>query len=113
MAAIANLLVDQGATFTSTVTVFNTDDTLFTLTDYTVAAQLRKSYSSSTSTTFTASIDSDPTTGKIILELTPTQTAALEEGRYVYDVEVTNTLTSEVTRVIQGVVTVSPNVTRA
>ena len=56
MAAIANLLVDQGATFTSTVTVFNTDDTLFNLTDYTVASQLRKSYSSSSAASLSASI---------------------------------------------------------
>ena len=111
MAAIANLLVDQGATFTSTVTVFNTDDTLFNLTDYTVAAQLRKSYSSSSATDFTAAIDSNPTTGKITLELTATQTAALEEGRYVYDVEITAS-DSTITRPIQGIVTVRPNVTR-
>ena len=42
---------------------------------------------------------------------TPTQTAALEEGRYVYDVEITAS-DSTVTRPIQGTVTVRPNVTR-
>ena len=47
MAAIANLLIDQGASFSSTVTVYNSDDTVFDLTDYTGAAQVRKSYSSS------------------------------------------------------------------
>ena len=34
MAAIANLLIDQGASFSSTVTVYNSDDTVFDLTDY-------------------------------------------------------------------------------
>ena len=113
MAAIANLLVDQGASFTSTITVFNDDDSLFDLTGYTGASQIRKSYSSSSaSATFTVSFDTDRTTGKITISLTPTQTAALEEGRYVYDVEVTKTEDSSVTRVIQGIVTVSPNATR-
>tara|TARA_R100000742_G_C4261384_1_gene79173 strand:+ start:734 stop:1072 length:339 start_codon:yes stop_codon:yes gene_type:complete len=112
MAAIANLLIDQGATFTSTITVYNSDDSVFDLTDYTAAAQVRKSYSSSSaSATFTVSFSSDRTLGQITLSLTPTQTAELEEGRYVYDVEVTSS-DSTVTRVLQGTVTVSPNATR-
>tara|TARA_R100001443_G_scaffold106641_1_gene116151 strand:+ start:20543 stop:20881 length:339 start_codon:yes stop_codon:yes gene_type:complete len=112
MAAIANLLIDQGASFSSTVTVYNSDDTVFDLTDYTGAAQVRKSYSSSSaSATFTISFSSDRTLGQITLSLTPTQTAELEEGRYVYDIEVTSS-DSTVTRVLQGTVTVSPNATR-
>ena len=39
-----------------------------------------------------------------------TQTGTLEEGRYVYDVEVTSGAT--VTRVIEGLVTISPQVTK-
>ena len=71
-----------------------------------------RSYSSSSaSATFTISFASDRTSGQITLSLTPTQTAALEEGRYVYDIEVTGS-DSTVTRVLQGTVTVSPNVTR-
>jgi|TARA_R110001592_G_scaffold58814_5_gene178104 hypothetical protein len=112
MAALANLLIDQGASFSSTITVFNSDDTIFDLTGYTGASQVRKSYSSSSaSATFTVSFASDRSTGQVTLTLTPTQTAALEEGRYVYDVEVTST-DSTVTRVLQGTVTVSPNATR-
>jgi hypothetical protein len=113
MAAIANLLIDQGTTFSSTITVYNTDDTLFDLTGYTGASQIRKSYSSSSaSATFTVSFASDRTTGELTLSLTAAQTASLDEGRYVYDVEVTKTSDSSVTRVIQGIVTVSPNVTK-
>ena len=112
MAAITNLLIEQGATFTSTISLFNADDTAFDLTGHTAAGQIRKSYSSSSaSVTFTISFASDRTSGQITLSLTPTQTAALEEGRYVYDIEVTGS-DSTVTRVLQGTVTVSPNVTR-
>ena len=113
MAAIANLLIDQGASFSSTITVFNDDDSLFDLTGHTGASQIRKSYSSSSaSATFTVSFATDRTSGEITISLTPTQTAALEEGRFVYDVELTKTDDSTVTRVIQGIVTVSPNATR-
>ncbi|AGE60395.1 L-shaped tail fiber protein assembly [Pelagibacter phage HTVC008M] len=112
MAAITNLLIEQGANFSSTITLFNDDDTVFNLTDYTAAGQIRKSYSSSSaSATFSIAFSADRSAGQITLSLTPTQTAALEEGRYVYDIEVTSS-DSVVTRVIQGTVTVSPNVTR-
>jgi hypothetical protein len=105
MAAIANLYVDQGTTFSTSVLVTNDDGSAFDLTGYTVAAQIRKSYSSSTATV------ADPSTaGQINLSLTATQTGTLEEGRYVYDVEVTSGVT--VTRVIEGLVTVSPQVTK-
>tara|TARA_Y100001937_G_scaffold13820_1_gene18365 strand:+ start:920 stop:1288 length:369 start_codon:yes stop_codon:yes gene_type:complete len=110
-ASIANLTMDQGATFSTVITVYQ-DDNILDLTGHTAAAQIRKSYSSSTSTSFTASIDDTPSTGKITLSLTSTQTAALEEGRYVYDVEVTKTSDSSITRVIQGIVNIRPNVTR-
>lgn len=110
MAAIANLYVDQGATFSTSVLVTNDDGTAFDLTSHTVAAQLRKSYSSSSKTDFTATIADPATAGQINLKLTATQTGALEEGRYVYDVEVT--LETTVTRVLEGLVTVSPQVTK-
>tara|TARA_Y100000592_G_scaffold3268_1_gene4717 strand:+ start:2983 stop:3351 length:369 start_codon:yes stop_codon:yes gene_type:complete len=111
VAAIANLTMDQGATFSTVITVYQ-DDNILDLAGHTAAAQIRKSYSSSTSTAFTTAIDSTTSTGKITLSLTPTQTAALEEGRYVYDLEITKTADSTVTRPIQGTVTVRPNVTR-
>ena len=110
MAAIANLYVDQGATFSTSVLVKNDDGSAFDLTDYSVAAQIRKSYSSSTAVDFTASVADPATAGQINLSLTATQTGTLEEGRYVYDVEVTSGVT--VTRVIAGLVTISPQVTK-
>ena len=112
MAALTNLLIEQGATFNSTISLFNSDDTVFDLTGHTAAGQIRKSYSSSSaSATFSISFSTDRTEGQITLSLTPTQTAALDEGRYVYDIETTAS-DSTVTRVLQGTVTVSPNVTR-
>lgn len=111
MAAIANLYIDQGSTFSTTVFVKNDDETPFDLTLYTAAGQIRKSYSSSTKVDFTLEIANPATLGQINLSLTPTQTSTLEEGRYVYDIEVTST-TSTVTRVVEGLVTVSPQVTR-
>ena len=45
------------------------------------------------------------------MSLTADQTGALEEGRYVYDLEILQTSTSTITRVIEGIITVRPQVT--
>tara|TARA_B100001057_G_C22866467_1_gene956701 strand:+ start:5556 stop:5888 length:333 start_codon:yes stop_codon:yes gene_type:complete len=110
MAAIANLFVDQGTTFNTSVFVTNDDSSAFDLTGYICTSQLRKSYSSSTATDFTTEIADPPTLGQINLTLSATQTGALEEGRYVYDVEVSKD--GIVTRVIEGLITLSPQVTK-
>ena len=113
MAAVANLIIDQGATFTSDITVKDASGNAFNLTGYTAEAKMAKGYPSTrTRTTITATISGDPTTGTIGLSLTPVQTAALDAPeRYVYDVEITQTSSGAVTRVIEGIITVRPNVT--
>ena len=113
MAARANLQIDRSATFSSDVTVTDTDGTAFDLTGYTAAAKMAKGYASTqTRVIITAAINNDPTTGIITLSLTADQTKALDApARYVYDVEITKTSDSTVTRVIEGLITVSPDVT--
>jgi len=113
MAATANLRIEQGATFTSDITVTNTDGTAFNLTGHTSSAKMALGYSSTrTRTQFTTSIANDPTTGVITLSLSADQTSNLEApARYVYDVEILKTSDSTITRVIEGIITVSPSVT--
>ena len=87
MAAIANLTLDQGATFNSDVTVKDANGNAFNLTGYTASAKMAKGYSSTrTRTTITCIVNGDPTTGIVTMSLTADQTSALEEGRYVYDI---------------------------
>jgi len=110
MAAIANLTIDQGATFSSDVTVKDANGNAFDLTGYTAAAKLAKGYASTrTRTDFTTTIAADATSGVVTLSLTATQTAALDAERYVYDLEITSGAT--VTRVIEGIISVRPQVT--
>ena len=111
MATISNLFVDQGADFTTTVTVNDSDGTSLDLTNYTALAMIRKTYDSATATTFTSTFDSDRTTGKITISLTDTQTTALESGRYVYDLVITDASSTK-TRVVEGIATVNPSVSR-
>jgi len=113
MAATANLRIEQGATFSSDVTVKDTNGSAFDLTGYTAAAKMALGYASTrTRTTISTAIAGDATTGIITISLTADQTSALDApARYVYDVEITKTSDSTVTRVIEGIITVSPNVT--
>ena len=110
MASISNIFIDQGATFTTTVTVSDANGDAVSLSGYSVAAQIRKSHLSSTSTAFTASI-SNASAGEITISLTDSQTTSLEAGRYVYDVLITASGGAK-TRVVEGQVTVNPSVTR-
>ena len=111
MASISNIFIDQGATFSTTLTINDSTGSALDLTNYTAIAQIRKSPSSSTSTAFTVAVVSPRSTGQITISLTPTQTTALEAGRYNYDVLITSG-SSVKTRVVEGIATVNPAVSR-
>jgi hypothetical protein len=111
MATISNIFIDQGATFSTTVTISDSDGSALDLTSYTALAQIRKTYESTTATTFTSTFASDRTTGQITISLTDTQTTALESGRYVYDLIITD-VSDNKTRVVEGIATVNPSVSR-
>lgn len=109
MAIKANLVVDQGSSFSATIDLTNVDGTVFNLTGYTVAAQMRKNYTSSTAVTFSSTHNGAG--GAITLSLLPVNTASIEPGRYLYDVEITSSGVT-ITRVVEGIVTVTPRMTR-
>ena len=109
MATKANLVIDQGATYSTSIDVLDEDGIAIDLTNYTGAAQMRKHYTSSNSVAFTVSLGGAD--GTVTLSMTANATANIAPGRYVYDVELTSN-TGVVSRVLEGIVTVTPNVTR-
>jgi len=111
MATISNLFIDQDADFTTTVTINDSNGSALDLTSYTALAMIRKTYQSTSATTFTSTFASDRTTGQITISLTDTQTAALESGRYVYALVITDSSGTK-TRVVEGIATVNPSVSR-
>lgn len=111
MAAISNLVIDQGTTYSLTITVADATGAVIDLTGYTLRAQLRRSYGATSYTSFTTSSGADPTDGELTISLTHSQTSALKSGRYVYDIEIVDT-NSVVTRVLEGIVTITPEVTK-
>lgn len=111
MASVSNLALDQGTTYAVTIGVTDDTGSARDLSGYTGRAQIRRSYYTTSNTAFTVSID-NPDDGEIVLSLTATQTSNLKAGRYVYDVEIVNDGTSEVERIVEGIITVYPEVTR-
>ena len=109
MATKANLVIDQGATFSADLSLTDENGDGLYLSGFTANSQIRKWYSSSNAAaTFTTSINVDSSV--ITLSLTANQTSNLVAGRYVYDVEINDG--SEVSRIVEGIVTVTPQVTR-
>ena len=105
-----NFILAQGATF-NRILPLKENDSAMNLTGYSVASKLRSTHDSSTVVgTFTCTI-SDAANGKITMQMTNSTTAAIEEGIYVYDLEITAS-SGTVTRIMQGNVTVNPEVTR-
>jgi hypothetical protein len=111
MAILSNLSIDQGADYSAEVVVEDAAGNVANLTGYTVAGQIRKSYTSSTAINFGATV-SNAAAGEITITLANSVTNGMKAGRYVYDVEITKTSSGEKTRVIEGQVTVTPGVTQ-
>ena len=106
-----NFTLEQGSTFDREITVQENSQAL-NLTGYSARMQMRSTHdSSSIALTFTAAIASPASNGKINLGATATATAAVEEGIYVYDLEIESSA-GTVTRILEGTITVTPEVTR-
>ncbi len=115
MAEFVELEIEAGASFETTITV--TDESTGegkTLANTTPKAQMRKSYYSSTAVDFDITI-TDANNGVFVMSIDAANTANIRAGRYVYDVELHETVanTAKVSRIVEGVVVVLPNVTRS
>jgi hypothetical protein len=111
MAAVrVNLQIDQGADFSA---IFNLTDgvQLLDLNDYTVEAVFGYNFSTTNRNNFTIDI-LDAINGKVELKLSASQTSALKLARYVYDILVTASeeLGGAKTRIVEGVLEISPGV---
>ena len=110
MAGYAELTIEQGADFNTTINVNDGTGAAQNLTSYTAAAQMRKSYYSTTANSFTVTISS-PANGEISMAMTSANTANLTPGRYLFDLVMTSPANIK-TRVVEGIITVLPSVTR-
>jgi hypothetical protein len=108
MATKVNLIMDQAATFSSSFTVLDILGNSIDFSTYTASSQMRKTYMSVNSYSFSVVANS---TGGITLSMPANTTANICPGRYVYDVEVIDNAGVK-SRIAEGIITVTPQVTR-
>lgn len=118
MAAIAgdyDFTVDQGATFNNVLTWKNSDNTPINLTGYTARMQVRADYDATVIvlelTTTNGRITLGGSAGTITLNVAATVMAAVNYGKYVYDIELISS-GGVVTRLLMGNFTIRPEVTK-
>jgi hypothetical protein len=110
MAAVSNFYIDQGADFSTTISLTDSNGEILSLTGYSAVGQIRKTYGSSTvQATFGSTLAA--ATGQITLSLTDSVTAAMDSGRYVYDILITDSSGDKI-RILEGQATVTPSVSR-
>lgn len=112
MAAYAELIVDQGATFNN---IINLSDDItnanINISGYIVRSQMRRSYYSANATANIICTITNAAQGEITMRLDANTTANIKAGRYLFDLETVDNL-GTVSRVLEGIVTVTPGITR-
>ena len=112
MAAFVELYMDQGATFNNIISI--SDDLTnadINIAGYVVTSQMRRSYYSVNATANIVCTITDAANGTITMSLGAANTSNIKAGRYVFDLQTTDTV-GAITRVLEGTITVLPEVTR-
>ena len=110
-AGYQELFLEQGADFQTSITLDDVNGDPYDLTGVVAKSQIKKSYYSTNETAhFTITI-TNPETGVINMDIPSANTANIAAGRYVYDVIIKNNTSNTVTRVLEGIVNVIPQVT--
>ena len=108
MSTRADLTIDQGATFNQHFLVKDEQGNTANLSGYTGSSEMRRTYSSTNSYSITCNVYSN---GMVALTMDAVDSVDVPEGRYYYDVNITDA-NSVVYRILEGAVTVTPGVTR-
>jgi hypothetical protein len=104
------LLIEQNATFSTTVNVVDSAGAAVNLYGYSASTKMRKSYYATSATIITSTITGNAN-GEITLSMTAANTANLTPGRSVFDLLITAPNGTK-TRVIEGIIVISPGVTQ-
>ena len=112
MAAYVELYMDQGTTFNNIINLTNdTTNANVNISGYIVKSQMRRSYFSANATANIVCVVTDPSLGEISMTLDAANTNNIKAGRYLFDVETVD-LSNTVTRILEGIITVTPSITK-
>tara|TARA_B100001094_G_scaffold55650_1_gene51149 strand:- start:3334 stop:3681 length:348 start_codon:yes stop_codon:yes gene_type:complete len=110
---VSNIQIDQSTDFSQVFTLEDgTSNSVLNLTNYTFKSQMRKHPAATSGvTTFTSSVYGAAANGQVKIGLTTSQTVNLKDGRYVYDVIMTDNA-GIMSRVVEGMVQVRAGATK-
>jgi hypothetical protein len=110
-----DITIEQGATFQLSLLWEDSAGDPVNVTGYSARMQVREKYTSTTTLLSLTSVAGDivlgGAAGTIVVTASATATAAIDEKRGVYDLEMVSP-SGTVTRLIRGCVTITPEVTR-
>lgn len=109
MAIKSNIYIDQGTDFEVTINVKDANSAIIALSGYSGAAQLRKHFTSSNAHAFAVTVSAN--TGEVTLAMNAAVTSTITAGRYLYDCKLISN-NNIVTRLVEGIATITPQVTR-
>ena len=109
MASKLDLKIDQGTDYSNTIFLTDNNGDPINLSNCYANSLIKKWYTSANSVAFYTTVNA--TAGSIGLSLDKATATNLQAGRYVYDINLTNTFANTTVRIREGIITVSPSVT--
>lgn len=110
MSGKLDLTIEQGTTFSRTITIKDANDVVVDITNDTFAGQVRKRHQSGVAEATMTFAITDGANGEVTASISATDTSSMDTGDFVYDIEWTSG--STVRRLLEGLATVTPEVTR-
>lgn len=95
-----NIAIEKGVDFEAVYNVTNNDNSVYTLSNQSATAKIRKHPTATTSKSFTTEIT--VSTGEIKISMGSTVTAQLTAGRNYYDVLLTNNVSGKIIKIFEG-----------
>lgn len=110
-AGYSNIYLNQGETFITQLSLTDSSGSPYDLNSFHIASSAKRSYTSANVTIkFDVNV-TDSNTGTIQLTANAATTANVTAGNLVYDVLIKDMVSNNITRVLEGIVYVSPGVT--
>lgn len=95
-----NIVIQKGTDFEATYNVTNSDSSIYSLTNQSATAKIRKHPTATESNSFFTTIT--VATGEIVISMASTITADLTSGRNYYDVLLTHSVTGKKVKIFEG-----------
>ena len=109
--ALFNLDINAGQDWTAEIDITSANGAARDLTGTTFISKIKRHYKSISHRTAITITVLDEVFGKLRLQLSNSQTTALKDGKFIYDIELTTTATGTVERIVEGIITIQPEIT--